>query len=144
MPYFNYRKTTTSWIQTEYSVWLCLGGRLPDGSLNGTVYLSYDNGVNWAAAPQLLQLPKHISPGFEADAIIRSSSFNADLSAYWKSAKTADVPSGVRRVDYFIDGDNIDWECPYIYLFGGLNASGVLAPDIRRAVLARLTYAPLF
>lgn len=145
LPYFNYRKTTTSWIQTEYSVWLCIGGRLADGSVNDIVYITYDNGVNWMKAESLLQLPKHITPGYAADAVICNTPLEADLDAYWKSVKAAgrpDYPS--TRVEYFIDGSDVDWDCPYIYLFGGYDGAGKLNTSVMRAVLARLTYAPIF
>lgn len=143
IPYFNYRKTATSWLQTEYSVMLCLGGRLADGSINRDVYLSYDNGVNWQKASSLLQLPDFIPPVESADAVIRTTPMQASLDAYWQNVNTVS-PSGVKRIQYFVDGSDVDWECPYIYLFGGVQSSGTLNDAILRAVLARLTFSPLF
>ena len=35
------------------------------------------------------------------------------------------------------------WECPYIYLYGGDNASGSLNPQVWRGVINRLTFKPL-
>lgn len=143
IPYFNYKQTTTSWIQTEFSVCLCIGGLTPDGDINQTVYISYDNGVNWQKADSLLQLPKHLVPGYQADVLVLSTPKKVNLSDYWKSVATG-KPSPSARVNYFIDGDEISWDCPYIYLFGGKSADGKLDNAIRRAVLARLTFAPLF
>lgn len=143
VPYFNYRQTATSWIQTEFSVLLALGGRLPDGSINRTVYLSYDNGVNWMKAESLLQLPKYLPSFCDADAIISATRKEASLGAHWQRRANT-KPYDIRRIRYFVDGSDVEWDCPYIYLFGGVDASGQLNPQVWRAVLARLTFAPLF
>ncbi|MDE6811383.1 MAG: hypothetical protein K2J15_03440, partial [Muribaculaceae bacterium] len=143
IPYFSYRKTNASWIQTEYSVWICLGGILADGRLNDTVYISYDNGVSWRKAEEHLQYPDFVHPGCEADCILRSTPMQADLNDSWK--KIAPVHrSPQMRLAYSIDGDDIDWECPYIYLFGGISNGTDTNDIIRRAVLARLTFTPIF
>lgn len=142
IPYFNYRKTSTSWLQTEYSVWLCIGGRMADGSVNPSMYLSYDNGVNWMKADSLLQLPDYIHPSVKADAVIRNTPMSARLDAYWRSSRT-ELPKGA-RISYFVDGTDVEWDCPYIYMFGGEDSQGRLRNVISRGVLARLTFSPLF
>ena len=141
VPYFVYRKTSTSWIQTEYSVTLCIGGRDKAGKLSRKVYLSYDNGVNWSEAGQLMQLPDFLPSLSGADAIISSTPMEAPL-LNWEQHLTA-RPEGC-RVKYFTDGSEVNWECPYIYLFGGIKSDGRLNDAVWRAVLARLTFAPLF
>ncbi len=143
IPYFSYRKTNASWIQTEYSVWLCMGGRLADGSLNQTLYITYDNGVNWRKASEQMQYPDFVRPGYLADGIIRSTPMNADLSDNWTRVASAQRAPQM-RLSYFVDGNEISWECPYIYLFGGMDTQGKLNDEIRRAVLARLTFTPIF
>lgn len=152
VPYFNYRKTATSWVQTEFSVLLALGGRAQDRTLNRTVYLSYDNGVNWMKANTLLQLPDYIPALWQADAVVRTSPMNADLNAHWQTrairmaahARPGYFSADVKRINYNVDGADVDWECPYIYMFGGLSDGNVLNPFVWRAVLARLTFTPLF
>lgn len=143
VPYFNYRKTATSWIQTEFSVLLAIGGKKADGTLNRTVYLSYDNGVNWMVAGSLLQLPEYVPSLYDADALIHTSPMSASLDSHWQT-RADRQPHDVKRIQYFIDGSEVEWDCPYIYLFGGNRADGNLNPQIWRAVLARLTFAPLF
>lgn len=135
VPYFIYRKTTSAWIQTEYSIWMALGGTLEDGSLNKTVYMTYDNGVNWGNAPVGLQLPIDIPSLYSADYILDSTPMTADLSDAWKKA---------HRLPYTVEGNIVGWDCPFIYSFGGYDAAGNLNADILRAVLVRLTFAPLF
>lgn len=141
IPYFVYRKTSTAWIQTEYAVTLCLGGTKSDGALNRTVYLSYDNGVNWKEAESLLQLPDFIPALRSADAVIATTSMQGSLTNW--TTKSTPRPHGY-RLQYFVDGSQVDWECPYIYMIGGIDSAGRLSPEIRRAVLARLTFTPLF
>lgn len=143
IPYYNYRKTSASWIQTEYNVWLCIGGRYADNSINNDVYISYDNGVNWAKADSLLQLPAYVAAGYSADALVITSPMDAQLDAYWREYPSK-TPAGVKRINYFVDGTEVEWNCPYIYRFGGYDVAGNLRNEIWRAVLARLTYAPLF
>lgn len=142
-PYFNYRQTATSWVQTEFSVLLALGGRLEDGSINRTVYLSYDNGVNWMKGDSLLQLPEFIPSLTDADAVISTVGMEADLNDRWQS-RDVRVSPAVKRLTYVTDGADVSWECPFIYMFGGNDASGMFNYYVWRAVLARLTFAPLF
>ena len=68
---------------------------------------------------------------------------SASLDAYWKDLDTK-TPRDVKRIQYFVDGSDVDWDCPYIYMFGGHPADGNLQDEILRAVLARLTFSPLF
>lgn len=140
-PYYNYRKTSTSWLQTEYKAWFIFGGRMTDGTLNRTLYISYDNGVNWRKASQLLQLPDFI-PGLEgADCVLGRKSMESNLDEAWtRAAMPRDTP---RRIAYEIDGYDIRWECPYIYIFGGRTASGELNSRVWRGVLERLRFIPL-
>ena len=42
-----------------------------------------------------------------------------------------------------IDGYNVKWECPYIYLMGGEDAEGMLYNTIWKGVLNRLTFVPI-
>ena len=143
VPYFNYRQTATSWIQTEFSVLLAIGGRRQDGSVNRTVYLSYDNGVNWMEAESLLQLPAYIPSLYDADAAICNAPMEANLDNNWK-VRAGRIPSDVKRIQYFTEGSEINWECPYIYLFGGYTSESILSKLVWRAVLARLTFTPIF
>lgn len=145
VPYYSYRQTATSLIQTEFSVLLAIGGSLTDGSLNPTVYLSYDNGVNWMKGSSLIQLPAFLPPVSGADALIRTVPMNADLDANWKT-RSGNIPphAVIKRISYEIDGSEISWDCPYIYLFGGKKADGSLNTILWRAVLSRLTFAPIF
>lgn len=136
IPYYGYRFTSSSWTQTEYPVWMIIGGSKTDGTLNRTVYISYDNGVNWGPGSELLQLPKEIPTMTECDNVVMTLRKKALLSDAWKKAAR-------RSHNVEVDGDNIYWDCPYIYLIGGFDPQGNLYNTIWRGVLARLSFTPV-
>lgn len=138
IPYYSFRKTTSSWTQTEFPVWMVIGGRQSDGKLNRTVYISYDNGVNWGRGNEKLQLPKNIPTMTECDNVVMTTQRDANLSDYWKGDN-----SGKRKINVWTEGDIIYWDCPYIYLIGGVDPTGKLCNTVWRGVLARLSFTPI-
>ena len=143
VPYIVYRKTSSSLVQTEFSVWMLIGGRLEDGSANRRIFVSYDNGVNWYAADKQMQLPDFF-PGLSSlDALMVEWPKNAPVNGYWN-----DVPNPVsvpmERLKYKVEDYEVYWDCPYIYVFGGITDSGLLNSNIWRGVLNRLTFIPQF
>lgn len=138
IPYYNYRPSSDGKSMIEYDVWMLLGGRRSDGSFNRTVYISYNNGVNWATGASSLQLPDDIPAMIEVDNIVSNHRMSANLSDAWK--KTARSP---RRITVETEGDRVIWECPYIYLFGGYAPDGTLYDTVWQGVLTRLTFTPI-
>lgn len=137
IPYYNYRRSADGKTMNEYNVWMLLGGRKSDGSLNRTVYVSYDNGVNWAKGVSSLQLPQQIPAMMDCDALVGDIQLKGNLSDGWTRS---DSP---QRVNFWTSGDYVIWECPYIYLFGGVLPDGSLSTTIWRGVLNRLTFVPI-
>ncbi len=128
--YSIFRKRGLRYI--EYKVWLLMGGSF-SGSLSRGVYMSYDNGVHWQDCPALPTLPLKMSGWNEADLITLPTDMEAKISDAWT------------RADYTIEGDNIFWQCPYLYLFGGFGTDGTTLNDcVWSGVLNRLKYTPLF
>lgn len=141
VPYYSYRQTSTSWIQNEYEVWLLFGGRQANGELNRTLYVSYDNGVNWKKADTSLQLPDIIPGMQQADCLVSSIAMQSNLSDAWTVLK---APKRVMtRLPYEIDGYEISWKCPYLFIFGGENKAGSLDSRVWRGVLERMRFTPL-
>lgn len=141
--YIVYRDTNYAFVQRAFDVWMIFGGYLGDGSMNRKVYISYDNGVNWKLAPEEMQLSKKIPDLFEADAIVMQDTLSADLSDAWTWEYTYDTKA-LTRSGYTIDGFDISWECPYLYVFGGypgVNSSS-LNTSVYRGVLERLKFVP--
>lgn len=139
IPYFAYLNNASNGILREFDALLAFGGTTADGKVNNTVYVSYNHGINWQKAPEYMQLPEGITAGTELSALAFASKMQSNLSDRWKQLR-----SNPRRVNFEIDGDLIIWECPYIFLFGGKDASGKLNDKIRCGVLRRLTFTPLF
>lgn len=138
IPYYNYRPSASGDYMVQYKVWMLIGGRLSDGKFNRTVYVSYDNAVNWTKAADSVQLPDCIPTMTGCDAIVAETDMQANLSDMWKSRhRTA------TRAGWTLEGDVISWGCPYIYLFGGYAPDGTLYNTIWRGVLSRLTFTPI-
>lgn len=138
IPYYNFRPSAQSNAMLKYSVWMLVGGRMDNGEFNRTVYISYDNGVNWAKGATSLQLPATIPAMTECDNVVSETDMSANLSDAWKIQRRLST-----RSDYELDGDVIRWGCPYIYLFGGYAPDGTLHNTIWRGVLSRLTFTPI-
>lgn len=138
IPYYNYRPSSDGKTMIEYSVWMLLGGRKADGTFNRTVYISYNNGVNWATGATSLQLPEEIPAMVGVDNIVSAREMSANISDAWKKSARRQA-----RIKVETDGDIVTWECPYIYLFGGYAPDGTLYDTIWQGVLTRLTFTPI-
>lgn len=139
IPYFYFRRSSAGTEAIRYNVWMLLGGTDADGETNRTVYISYDNGVNWAKASESMQLPEVIPAMTGCDNIVAKIPMSADLSANW----TRVFIRRATRADYQLDGSTIRWDCPYIFLIGGYASDGTLYNTIWRGVLNRLTFIPI-
>lgn len=137
--YVVYRDTPYVFTQRELDIWLLMGGVNWEGEMNTQVYITYDNGVHWSLAPEGMQLPENFPDLGGADLIVAGYDLSADLSEAWTAS-----PSTKTRTSYTIDGYEITWNCPYLYLFGGYfpYPDNSLNTSIYRGVLRRLTFTP--
>lgn len=135
--YRYFKKTSTMWVQTEFPVWMIIGGKTADNSFNRDIYISYDNCVSWRKANEQMQMPEFIPETVNSDYVVLDTPKSANLSDAWTKMKSR------RRISYEIDGFDISWQCPYIYKIGGFDTSGKLQNQIWRGVIARLTFVPL-
>lgn len=125
-PYYVYRKTTGQHYVRQ-AAWMVMGGRLADGSLNATTYLSTNQGISWGEAADAMQQPAHIAAMCGAQAFV--------------TGETLSLPAGApRRVSTAVTS----WICPYVYVFGGYGADGTLQNNVWRGVLNRLTFEPVY
>lgn len=113
------------WDVKEMPTLLAFGGRTADGTMNTTVYMSDDYGYHWLEAPVSLQLPDYLTPVFNAQAYVMTSDLSGEVY----------VPK--------ISRPEIEWECPYIYIFGGINVSGTLQNTVWRGVIQYFTFTPV-
>ncbi len=121
-PYMTIRTDSTNWSVTERSALIALGGKDDSGNASKTVYVSHNFGITWSTADDYLQLPDDIAPFYGAQALI----FDTTLP--------------VSRVARPIE----EWECPYIYLFGGYTSDGDLINEVQRGVINRFTFKPIY
>lgn len=125
VPYFTVKTSTTTWRTTKQSVLMAMCGNRIDGTPNDTVFVSRDFGINWEKADSLTQLPSTIPPRTRAQAFTVTSVLGAG----------AIRPLATKPIE--------QWDCPYIYLFGGVNQEGVTYNTMYRGVINRFTFKPL-
>ena len=77
------------------------------------------------------------------DSVVVNTSMEGNFEPKGWTTKSSKKLPGWYRVKYEIDGYNVKWECPYIYLMGGEDAEGMLYNTIWKGVLNRLTFVPI-
>lgn len=140
--YIVYRSTSSAFKQVAYDVWIVMGGVLGNGDFNRNIYMSFDNGVTWRAASGALAIPEAFPGVACGDVVVLNTTLDADLADAWKSVQTKALPTRA-NISYTLDGYDITWECPYIYMIGGVIRTGELYASVWRGVLARLTFTPI-
>ena len=125
--YYTFRTLSGVRRYSIQSTWYLMGGRKPDGSLNGDIYLSNTQGINWDEADTTMTMPSYMPKFFGAQAFI--------------SEETMSAPS---RMPSRVASPITTWQCPFIYLFGGYDADGAVLPYVWRGVYNRLTNTPIY
>jgi hypothetical protein len=147
VPYFTYKTTAAKWKKGRYATLVAIGGKDSDGNLNKTVYASTDYGLTWSEADSLMQLPEYIPAMVNLQGFVYQSTLTSRSSSAWTSYPTRRIPSYLQylptAVTSRVTEAITEWECPYIYLFGGENADGQLYDTIWRGVINRFTFKPL-
>ena len=157
VPYFVTAPDTTTWLIDKQSVLLAMMGRRDDGTLNDTVFVSHDFGMHWDKADQLQQIDKKALPlRYDARGFVYSSTMTAKAKAkapaanmlQWRELATPAIPPMLipmvsREAVQTASTAATTWDCPYIYIFGGRNASGALFNTVWRGTIMRFTFKPL-
>lgn len=110
--------------------WYLMGGRLSNGALNGTVYISNTQGVNWVKGDSTIAQPTSMAKFYGAQAFV--------------NYETLSVSSGAANAPRRVQSLPTTWECPFIYLFGGYNEQDELLPYVWCGVYNRLTNVPVY
>lgn len=149
VPYYAFT-TNADWSVTERGVLLAMGGRNRIGALMSNVYVSWDRGITWQLAATTMRLPEYIPAFAAADALVFSSRMTLEKgrsSNLWRERADSPMPRWWRKADE-VESRAVkpvtEWDCPYIYLFGGVNPSGALYDTVWRGVVNRLTFVPLY
>lgn len=144
--------STTSWSVTENQALLAMGGRYETENgmtADNKVYVSYDYGITWKEADSWLQFPESY-PGFSsAQAYVIETTLHSRSVATegWQKLTTRGIPTyaialtgGRSRISSPVTS----WECPYIYMYGGMDSDSKLIPYVTRGVINRLTFKPIY
>ena len=152
-PYFTPRVNTSTWRVTERSALIAMGGRYESAEgevVSKMVYVSYDQGITWDEADSYLQLPDYIPAFSSAQAIVVNDEMSvatARSASGWHNAGGTRLPAFATPVPFAVSRVSApvtEWECPYIYLFGGVDADGNLHDSLWRGVIRRFTFRPLY
>lgn len=156
VPYFSVRTDTASWVTTSKSVLMAMFGNEADGTLNDTIYVSADFGMNWTKAASNMQTPKAIPARTMAQGFVyydklyvkggskvrRTAGWSPLENGGWATVFDADVarvPSPMLKITKPVT----DWECPYLYLFGGKNRDGLTYNSLYRGVIVSFEFVPI-
>ncbi len=145
-PYFCYKTDESNWSVSKHTAWIAMGGRDADGNVSKAIYVSFDCGWHWHLGDDVMQLPDYIPAFAEAQALVFSETITARSSSSWTQMQPRHLPRW-----WVIESPELsratkpvtEWDCPYIYLFGGVDAQGNLHNSIWRGVINRLTFKPV-
>lgn len=139
-------------VATQYSVLLAFGGN--DGAKNNRdVYISYYWGADWDKAKDYLQLPDFIPALDGAQAYVFDTMMGleaSDAESLWHNMEIPyrfpaglTVLSGRPDLTAMVTKPVTTWECPFIYIFGGVTDSEELNSEIWRGTINRLRFKPI-
>lgn len=115
-----------SWVATERPTLVAFGGIDAAGKPSPSVFISTDFGVNWVPAADEMQLPSFIPPFYNAQVYAVDSTYDGSLRLARRISKPTE-----------------QWDCPYLYIFGGLDKNGTLQNSIWRGVINRMSFRPI-
>lgn len=124
---------------------LCVGGMLSDGTATKEMNMSIDNGLSWVLANENLHLPSYIAPFAYAQAFVVNKTYTDARSMgsdEWVQMQTK-LPASLRANSRAIQPIT-SWDCPFVYLIGGVNEQGYLFDNIWRGVINRLMFKPTY
>ncbi|MDE6527990.1 MAG: hypothetical protein K2L78_02955, partial [Muribaculaceae bacterium] len=112
------------------------------------VYVARDMGITWQKGGQSLQLPKYIPSVYDADLVVSAIQMSADASATaagWLEMPVEGVHPYYARMmpKSRIVSATEQWECPYLYMFGGIEDDNNLQNAVWRGVVNHFTFRPL-
>jgi hypothetical protein len=102
--------------------------------------------MHWEEADTLMQLPPSVPRRTRAQAFVFNQTLTSRSASTWAPVYSLDIPTlavKTKNVNSRATTEITEWECPYIYLFGGVGATGETYNTMYRGVVNRLTFKPL-
>lgn len=147
IPYFSFKTDTDTWKVTEYSTLIAMLGENEGGETVKDVYISLDQGMHWSLADDLMQLPDYIPTMSKAQAFVFSKTLTRSANGSdWCEYEPKALPRWWSIYDGIMSRATApitEWECPYIYLYGGQNDNGQTYNTVWRGVINRLSFKPV-
>ncbi len=146
--YYAFGTNTNNWTITKYPTLIAFGGFDVEGYPGRNVFISFNMGLTWKLADSLMQLPDYIQSRGSAQALVFEKTMS-DKSVYstWEKYPSKTLPAYweiYNPVCSRSSVSNTQWECPYIYLYGGYDKkNGTLYNDVWRGVINRLKFKPI-
>lgn len=154
--YYTYNVNTANWSVRRVETLYALGGRDKDGLTWNKLYISSDQGFTWSVAGELLQMPESM-PDFAAASVIIDSTTMYDThtrataggreGTFWTPVAISPIPAWFRvetAPSTRVSKPVTQWECPYIYLIGGIDDDGRAIDRMWRGVINRLQFIPRY
>ncbi len=132
--YYTYKVSSNDWSAKKHDTWIAMLGKNATGTSQSTVYISLDQGIHWKVADDLMQLPQYIPAMSNAQVLIYDSTIKARSTTDWEEYSTTHISRATKPIT--------EWECPYIYLFGG-ESNNHLYNSVWRGVINRLSFKPI-
>lgn len=130
IPFYTFNQESILVVK-KFVAMLGMGGT--DGTdINRTVYTSVDYGMKWKKGGQLIQLPEFIPSFYGAQAFVAESTLTVSRNNIWHEYVSSRATEPIT-----------EWDCPYIYIFGGYDKDGKLNKSIWRGTINRLSFKPL-
>lgn len=140
-----YQFTGRYYNEEKFPVWIAMGGIDQQGKPSKKVYVSFDNCISWKEGDELLQLPEYIRAFSQAQAFVYNTTMETrGMDNGWTAMPSRKLPgwwtigTNSTRASQAVES----WECPYIYLFGGMGEQGLMN-DIWKGVINRLSFKPI-
>lgn len=146
LAYDTFKTDTDNWTVSKITTWIALGGLAQSGDTSKDVYISLDQGIHWKRADDLMQLPDYIPAMHNAQALVFSTTMSTLSADGWTEYAPKTLPSWWENEQgYSVRASQpiTQWDCPYIYLFGGLSSDDRLYNTVWKGVINRLTFRPL-
>lgn len=144
--YYTFETDSTSWRTSKYPTLLAMCGRNEGNQVEKTVYISRDQGMHWKKGDQYLQLPDYIQAMDKAQAFVESQTEYSRAATGWTSFPSLHLPEWWTVENQYMSRATTpveQWQCPYIYLFGGEDEQGNTTLFLWRGVINRLTFKPI-
>ncbi len=141
VPYFSYL-VSNQWVATRHATLLAIGG-FAKNSAQTKVYISVDRGLHWRVADKCMQLPDYFPAVSYAQSVVRFTKVTeTKAGGLWREMPVNGLPVWYVGSETRAIVPITEWDCPYVYVFGGDTSSG-LNVNVWRGVINRMTFKPI-